>query len=127
MRHVLVTATARLIAWTIGLILANQVIPGVSVSASGLIVAVAFFAVVQTTLSLWILKLPHGYASLALGGAALVMTFVALVLASALTRGLTIDGAVSWFAATILVWLATTIGAILLPDVYGLRPSPLAK
>jgi hypothetical protein len=121
MRHVLVTATARLFAWTLGLVLANLVVPGVSVSTAGLIVAVAFFAVAQTTLSLWILKLPHGYASLLLGGSALAMTFVAIALASSLTRGLNIDGTASWFATTILVWLATTIGAILLPDVYGLR------
>ena len=59
-----------------------------------------------------ILKLPRAYASLLLGGTGLVLTLVALSLASVLTHGLTIRGAASWLAATIVVWLVTTVGAI---------------
>ena len=83
---------------------------------SGFIVAVVLFSVAQALLSLLILRLPHAYASLLLGGAGLVLTFVALSLAAALTHGITIDGTVSWVATTIVVWLVTTVGAILLPD-----------
>ena len=50
------------------------------------------------------------------GGTGLVLTFVALSLAAALTHGITIRGTVSWIAATIVVWLVTTVGAISLPD-----------
>ena len=84
---------------------------------SGFIVAVVVFAVTQAILSLSILKLPHRYASLLLGGTGLALTIVALILASVLTHGLTIDGMASWLATTVVVWLVTTIWAITLPEL----------
>jgi len=75
------------------------------------------FSVAQSFLSLFILKLPRAYASLLLGGTGLALTLVALILASQFTHGLTIRGIASWSAATIVVWLVTTIGAISLPEV----------
>jgi len=75
------------------------------------------FAVTQAILSLSILKLPHQYASLLLGGTGLALTIVALILASVFTRGLTIDGTASWLATTVVVWLVTTIGAITVPEL----------
>lgn len=119
MRRILLRAAARLGSWTIGLIVAAWVIPGVSVSASGVVVAVLVFSVAQTTLSVWILKLPHGWAPLLLGSTGLILTFVAMGLAAVLTHGLSILWIISWIAATIVVWLVTTIGAILLPEVYA--------
>jgi len=116
MRQILLRAVVLLGSWAIGLLVAAWVVPRVSVSVSGFIVAVALFSVAQAILSLSILKLPHGYASLLLGGTGLVLTFVALSLASVLTHGLTIRGTASWIATAIVVWLVTTVGAISLPD-----------
>jgi len=98
---------------------AAWVVPRVSLSVSGFIVAVVVFSVVQAILSVLILKLPHEYASLLLGGAGLALTLVALILASVLTHGLTIHGIASWMATTVVVWLVTTIGAISLPDLFA--------
>lgn len=123
MTHFLLRTAARSATWTIGLALAARIVPHVALSASGLIVAVVFFSVTQTALSLKILKLPHGYASLLLGCTGLTLTFLAMGLASVSTHGLNIYGAASWLAATITVWLVTTIGAILLFDVYLPRDS----
>ncbi len=119
MKQTLLRAAVLLASWAIGLLVAAWVVPDVSVSASGFIVAVVLFTVAQTTLSLLILKLPRAYASLLMGGTGLVLTLVALSLASAVTRGLTIRGIASWFAATIVVWLVTTVGAISLPQVLA--------
>lgn len=88
-------------------------------SVSGFIVAVVAFSVAQAALSLLILKLPHGYASLLLGGTGLGLTLVALILAAELTHGLTIRGVASWAATTVVVWLVTTIGAVSLPDLFA--------
>jgi hypothetical protein len=121
MTYFLLRGLARLVAWGVGLLLADWAVPHVSVSVSGFIVAVVVFSVVQTSLSFFILKLPHGFAALLLGGAGLLMTLIAMILASVLTHGLTICGVASWLAATLVVWLSTTIGAILLPDVYSRR------
>ena len=104
-------------SWAIGLLAAAWIVPEVSLSVPGFIAAVAVFAVTQATLSLSILKLPHQYASLLLGGTGLALTIIALILASVLTRGLTIEGVASWLATTVVVWLVTTIPAITLPEL----------
>jgi hypothetical protein len=117
MRQSLLRAVVLLVSWAIGLLVAAWVVPGVSLSASGFVVAVVLFSAAQATLSLLIVKLPHAYASLLLGGTGLALTLVALILASALTSGLTIPGVAAWVATTIVVWLVTTVGAISLPEV----------
>jgi uncharacterized membrane protein YvlD (DUF360 family) len=119
MRQILLRAVVLLGSWAIGLLVAAWVVPGVSLSLSGFIVAVVVFSVVQAILSLLILKLPHGYASLLLGGTGLALTIVALSLASVLTHGLSIRGIASWVAATVVVWLVTTVGAISLPELFA--------
>ena len=119
MRQILLRAFVLLGSWAVGLVVAAWVVPGVSLLVSGFIVAVVVFAVAQAVLSLLILKLPHGYASLLLGGTGLALTVVALGLATGLTHGLTINGFASWLATTVLVWLVTTIGAISLPDLFA--------
>jgi hypothetical protein len=112
----LLRAGLLLAAWAVGLLVAASTVPRVSLSIPGFIAAVAVFAVTQATLSLSFLKLPHRYTSLLLGGTGLALTIVALILTSALTRGLTIDGTASWLATTVVVWLVTTIGAVALSD-----------
>lgn len=106
-------------SWAIGLLVAAWVVPGVSLSVSGFIVAVVVFSLAQALSSLLIVKLPHSYASLLLGGTGLALTVVALGLATAETHGLAIHGLASWVATTLVVWLVTTIGAVSLPEVFG--------
>jgi len=118
-RQILLRAVVLLGSWAIGLLVAAWVVPGVSLSVSGFIVGVVVFSVAQVILSLLILKLPHGYASLLLGGAGLALTIVALSLASVATHGLTIHGTASWVATTVVVWLVTTVGAISLPELFA--------
>jgi membrane protease YdiL (CAAX protease family) len=123
MRQSLLRALVLLVSWAIGLLVAAWVVPGVSLSVPGFIVAVVLFCAAQATLSLLIVKLPRAYASLLLGGTGLALTLVALILASALTHGLTIHGFASWVATTIVVWLVTTVGAISLPEVLVREPA----
>jgi hypothetical protein len=119
MRQIVVRAVLLLGAWAIGLLVAAQVVPGVSLSLSGFIVAVAVFSTAQAALSVFLLRLPHRYASLLLGGTGLAITVFALILATAETHGFTIHGMASWLATTLVVWLVTTIGAVSLPELLG--------
>lgn len=123
MRQILLRAVVLLGSWAIGLAVAAWVVPGVRVSVSGFVVAVVLFSMLQAILSLWILRLPRAYASLLFGGTGLALTVVALGLASGFTHGLTIHGGASWIAATIVVWLVTTVGAITLPEAL-VREAP---
>ncbi|NVN48944.1 phage holin family protein [Mycolicibacterium hippocampi] len=99
----------------IGLLVADWLVPGVSVSVWGFVTAVVIFTVAQAILSPFFLKMASRYASAFLGGIGLVSTFVALVLASLLSNGLSIRGIGSWVAATVLVWLVTAIATVVLP------------
>jgi hypothetical protein len=117
MMQILLRALLLLASWATGLLLATWIVPGVSSSIPGFIVAIVVFAVTQAILSLSILKLPHRYASLLLGATGLALTIVALILASTLTHGLIIEGMESWLATIVVVWLVTTIGAITLPEL----------
>ncbi|OMC09944.1 MULTISPECIES: phage holin family protein [unclassified Mycobacterium] len=123
MRQILLRAVVLLGSWAIGLAVAAWVVPGVRVSVSGFVVAVVVFSVLQAILSPWILRLPRAYASLLFGGTGLALTVVALGLASGFTHGLTIHGGASWIAATTVVWLVTTVGAITLPEAL-VREAP---
>jgi Mycobacterial 4 TMS phage holin, superfamily IV len=118
MTRILLRTAALMGSWAIGLLVAALVVPDVSVSVSGFIVAVALFSLAEAMLSVLILKLPRESATLLLGGTALVLTLVALILASVFTHGLTIRGTASWLATTILVWVVTTLVAILLPELF---------
>ena len=57
---------------------------------------------------------------LAFVGAALLATLVALIVTDLVSDGLTIDGAGTWIAATVIVWLAALLAAFILPFL-GLR------
>ena len=118
-RRIIGRAVALLASWAVGLLVAAEFVPRVSLSALGFVVAVAVFAVTQAILSLSILELPHWYVPLLLGGSGLALTIVALMLASIPARGLIIDGFASWLATTIVVWLVTTIGAVTLPELLS--------
>jgi hypothetical protein len=99
----------------IGLLVAAWLVPGVSVSVVGFITAVVVFTLAQAFLSPFIFKMASRYASAFLGGIGLVSTLVALILAAALTHGLSIRGIGSWLAATLVVWLVTALATLLLP------------
>jgi uncharacterized membrane protein YvlD (DUF360 family) len=51
---------------------------------------------------------------------ALIATLVSLIIASAISDGLSIDGIGTWLAASVIVWAASLIGAFLLP-ILGLK------
>jgi hypothetical protein len=116
MRQLLLRAVVLLASWAIGLLVVVWIVPGVWLSVPGFVVAVVVFAVMQAILSLSILKVPHRYLTLLLGGTGLALTIAALALASTLTHEITIEGMASWLASTVVVWLVTTIGAITLPE-----------
>ncbi len=99
----------------VGVLVAVWLGPGVSSSALGFIAAVAIFTVTQAILSPLFLKMANRYASAFLGGIGLVSTFVALLVASLLSNGLSIHGTGSWIVATVVVWLVTALATVILP------------
>jgi Mycobacterial 4 TMS phage holin, superfamily IV len=115
MGRLLLRAAVFLGSSAIGLLVAAWLVPGVLLSVSGFIVAVVVFSVAQALLSPFIFKMARRHASAFLGGIGLVSTLVALILASVLTRGLSIRGPGAWISATVVVWLVTAAATLVLP------------
>jgi hypothetical protein len=114
----LVRTAIFVVSAAVGLLVAASLVDGVEVTASGFVVAVVLFAVIQSVLSPFIAKVTARNAAALLGGVGLLSTFVALWLTTLLGDALTIDGgAGTWIAATVVVWLATALATLLLPII----------
>ncbi len=116
MVRLLLRAAVFLVSAAVGLLVAASVLDGVNVTASGFLLAVVLFAVIQSVISPFIAKVTARNAAALLGGVGLLATFVALLATSLVGDSLTITGGVStWLAATLLVWLVTALATLLLP------------
>ncbi|QJW35007.1 phage holin family protein [Cellulosimicrobium protaetiae] len=98
----------------LGLLLASSLFDGVTVHASGFVVAVLIFAVAQAILAPFVFNVARKYASAILGGIGLVSTFLALWVATLIGDGLEISGAATWVGVTVVVWLVGALGGWLL-------------
>ena len=99
----------------VGLLVAAKIVPGLQVHPRGFIAAVVIFAVAQSILSPFFLKLASRYAVAFIGGIGLLSTLAALILSSVFTGGLSIRGLGSWIAGTLVVWLVTALATVVLP------------
>ncbi len=124
MKRLLVRIAVFLGSSALGLLAADFLVPGVSVPLWGFVTAVVIFTVAQAILAPFFLKMATRYASAFLGGIGLVSTFVALLLASLLSNGLSIRGVGSWIAATVVVWLVTAVATAVLPMLVLRDPKP---
>jgi putative membrane protein len=104
----------------IGLIVAAALLDGVHLNGAAFLVAVAIFTVVFALLHPFLLMQMRRRRGLAFVGSAVLATLIALILADVLSDGLTIEGAGTWIAATVIVWLAALLAAFILPFL-GLR------
>ncbi|MFW7414148.1 hypothetical protein [Demequina sp. SO4-18] len=99
----------------LGLWVASLLLDDFEISVSGFIVAVVVFAIAQSLLSPFILKMSMKYANAFTGGVGLLSTFAALLIATLVGDGLSITGVSTWVIGTLVVWLVTAIATLLLP------------
>lgn len=103
-----------LVVSAVALVVAAAIFEGVTVHATGFIVAVAVFALAQALLAPVIVNLAQQYASAVLGGVGLISTLIALWIATLLPGGLEISGVANWIGATVIVWLVSVLGSWIL-------------
>ena len=116
MIRLLVRTAIALVANAVGLIVAAALLDGMSLNATGFIVAVIVFTVVFALMQPFLVsQFRRGGSSSLLGGVALVATLVSLLVTVLVTDGLEISGVGTWIAATVIVWLAAVLAAFLLP------------
>jgi putative membrane protein len=118
--RLLVRMAVAVAANAVGLIVAAALLDGVHLNGAAFFVAVVIFTVVFALLHPFLLVQMRRGRGLAFLGAALLATLIALIVTDLVSDGLTIDGAGTWIAATVIVWLAALLAAFILPFL-GLR------
>jgi hypothetical protein len=118
----LIRAGIWVLSAALGLIVADLLLPGFSLHWGnwwGVVLAVLIFAVLQSILAPWILKITRRHAPAFLGGIGLLSTFLALLIAVLIpAAGIGIDGPVAWIIGTLVVWLVTALATWLLPGMF---------
>jgi hypothetical protein len=111
-----------LVSAALGLIVADLILEGFYLHWNdwwGILLAVVIFAVLQSVLAPWLLKITRRHAHALIGGIGLLSTFVALLIAVLIpAAGIGIDGPVAWIIGTLIVWLVTALATWLLPPLF---------
>lgn len=102
----------------LGLWVASLIVDGFTVTATGFLVAVVVFAVLQSILTPWFLVMSRKYANALTGGVGLITTVVALWVATLVGDGLTISGTSAWIFGSLTVWLVTMLATLVLPLIF---------
>jgi len=121
MIRLLVRTVVFLGATAIGLLVAHLTVDRLHVGWRGFLVAVVIVAVLQSVLAAWLTKIARDRAPVLTGAAGLLSTFVGLVVANLVVDDLTVDGLRTWFLATVVTWLGTLLGALVLPPLLARR------
>lgn len=127
MLRLLAQLTLTVLANAFGLFMAGVILDNFNLSGLAFLTAVAIFTVVQVIADPLITKIAITSVPALRGGVALVTTFVSLVVTSVISSGIQIDGLTTWVLATLVVWLFSLIGTLLLPLVLFKKTLQKAK
>ena len=122
MINFLIRAAIFVVSAAVGLVAADLILPGFHIDWSdwwGFVLAVVIFAVIQSVLAPWVLKITRRHAPALLGGIGIISTFVAILIVVLTPRaGLSISEPLAWFLAPVIVWLVTALATWLLPPLF---------
>lgn len=101
----------------VGLIVASLVLDDFAIDATGFILSLIIFTIAVALMTPFLESVlrRNRSSSSALGGVALISTFVALLITDLLSDGLSISGIGTWIAATVIVWLGALLAVFILP------------
>jgi len=113
----LVRTAIVLIGSAVGLIVASLVFDDFEIDVTGFILSLIVFTVVVALMTPFLESTfrRNQSASAAVGGVALISTFVALFVTDVFTDGLEISGVGTWIGATVVVWLGSLLAVFILP------------
>jgi putative membrane protein len=104
-----------LAANAVGLIVAAAVLDDMHLDVAGFVVAVLIFTVVFALLQPFLMVQLRRSAPAALGGIGLIATLASLIITDLISDGFTIDGAVTWLLAAVIVWATSVLATFILP------------
>jgi uncharacterized membrane protein YvlD (DUF360 family) len=114
----LIRVLLTLIGNALGLIVAAWILDDMSLEADGFFIALAIFTVLTIVLQPLMTKVALQYVRPLAGATALATTFVSLLITELVSDGLEIEGFTTWVLATLIVWLISMLGAIILPMIF---------
>ncbi len=106
-----------LLANALGLVVAATMLDKMELTTSGFVIAVVIFTVVYAIAQPFLTQMAMTKMPALRGGVALIATLGALIITGLVSDGLTIDGASTWVLASLIVWVVSLIGTLLLPLV----------
>jgi uncharacterized membrane protein YvlD (DUF360 family) len=111
-----------LVGNAVGLIVASLLFNGFDIDVTGFILSLIVFTVAVALFTPFLMNaMQRGRSnSAAVGGVALISTFLALLVTDLFTDGLNINGIGTWVGATVVVWLASLLAVFILP-FFGLK------
>jgi hypothetical protein len=116
MIRLLIRAGIFLASAAVGLLAAAVILDDFTVTASGFVITVVVYALVQSVISPFVFKVAAANANALLGGVGIVSTLIALLVASLISDALTVSGGLgTWVLAALIVWVFTAAATILLP------------
>jgi hypothetical protein len=116
MVRLLLSAALFLASAAIGLGAALLLVDEMSIDLTSFIFVVVIFAVLQSVLAPFMVRVAARNAPALLGGVGLITTVVSLLITTWVSDGLTIDGGIGpWLLASLVVWLVTMLATLLLP------------
>jgi uncharacterized membrane protein YvlD (DUF360 family) len=115
--RLLIRTAIVLVGNAVGLIVASLVFDDFEINVTGFIVSLIIFTLVAALMTPFLESTlrRNQSTSAALGGVALISTFVALLVTDLVSDGLDISGIGTWIGATVVVWLASLLAVFILP------------
>src|SRR4051794_2856324 len=117
MVRLLIGSVIQLVSNALGLVVASWILDDVTISGTAFVVAVVIFTVVYAIAQPFLTQMAMNVPALR-GGVALVATLVGLVVTHLVSDGLSISGAWTWVAATVVVWGVSLLGVLVLPLLF---------
>lgn len=111
-----------LVSAGLGLIVADLVLEGFQIEWDkwwGFVVCIVIFAILQSVLAPWVSRIADRYAPVLMGGIGIFSTLISLVIVVLLPiGGLRIVDLTGWLLGSVIVWLITALGSVLLPLIF---------
>ena len=99
----------------LGLFATAILLSGFGINLQSFVMALLIFSLSTALLGPFITSVALKSAPYLMGGIALVTTFVSLFITNAATDGLVINGLSVWIIATLVIWIFSVIGSVVLP------------
>jgi putative membrane protein len=117
MVRALIFFVIQLVSNALGLIVAAWLLDDVTISGAAFFVAVVIFTVVYALAQPFLTQMSVNHPALR-GGVALIATLLGLIVTHLISDGLHISGTATWIAATVIVWIVSLLGVMVLPLLF---------